>query len=92
MGESADGVTEVHVILARLEGKLDANLAAHGGDINALKAQTLDHEARIRTGEKEINRLDRRPTVSPRQLWTGFTGAVAAGAALTAIFKFIVPA
>lgn len=92
MGESADGVTEVHVILARLEGKLDANLAAHGGDITALKAQNIDHEARIRQGEREINRLDRRPTVSPKQLWTGFTGAVAAGAGLAAVFKFIVPA
>lgn len=97
MGDG-DGVNDVHVILARLEGKLDANLAAHGGDIANLKTQNADHEARIRTGEKEINRLgreiervDKKPMVTPKQLWAGFTTAAGAGAALAAIFKFVIP-
>lgn len=91
MGDG-DEATSVHVILARLEGKLDANLAAHGGDIANLKTQNADHEARIRVGEREIARLDRKPTVSPRQLWVAFTSAAGAGAALAAIFKFLIPA
>lgn len=92
MAESTDGVTEVHVILARLEGKLDANLAAHGGDIANLKTQNVDHETRIRFTEREIGRIDRKPTVSPKQLWAGFASAAGTGAALAAIFKFLIPA
>lgn len=84
--------TEVRVILARLEGKLDANLAAHGGDIATLKSNDADKEARIRFLEAEVNRVDAKPTVSPKQLWLGFTSAAGAGAALAAILRFIIPA
>ena len=76
--------TEVRVILARLEGKLDANLAAHGGDIATLKANYSDKESRLRVQES-------RMTVSPAQLWTGLLGAVGAASALGALVKTIFP-
>lgn len=83
--------TEVRVILARLEGKLDANLAAHGGDIANLKAQNLDQEARLRHVESEVSRVDSKPTVSPKQLWVGFTGAVAAATGVVVLFQNLFP-
>ncbi|MEO2133373.1 MULTISPECIES: hypothetical protein [unclassified Microbacterium] len=59
----------VLVTLARLEGKLDANLAAHAADLGALKDSRVDHEGRLRS-------LESRPTVSPAQLWAGLIGTV----------------
>lgn len=76
--------TEVRVILARLEGKLDANLAAHGGDIATLKANDADKEARLRVQEG-------RRTVSPAQLWSGLLGAVGAASAVAAFIKTVFP-
>lgn len=81
----------IEVMFARLEAKLDVALAQHGAKIEqhgqeiselrtlyrkmedrpiAQPEGLLDHEERIREIEK-------RPTVSPRQLWTTF--ATAAG-------------
>lgn len=84
--------TEVRIILARLEGKLDANLAAHSGDISALKTQNADHEARIRATEREITRVASLPRVTPKQLWAGLTGSVAVMAGLAAVAKAFIPA
>lgn len=42
-----------------------------------------DHEARLRAQEA-------RKTVSPRDLWTGLTGAAAAGAAIASIINAII--
>ncbi|UDL14796.1 membrane protein [Microbacterium phage Gretchen] len=48
-------------------------------------SKTLDdHEARIRVQEA-------RKTVSPRDLWTGITGAAAAGAAIASIINALIP-
>lgn len=83
--------TEVRIILARLEGKLDANLAAHSGDISTLKTQQADHETRIRVGERRINEVDSKPTVSPKQLWAGLGGAVAVAAGIASIIRAFTP-
>lgn len=77
--------TEVRVILARLEGKLDANLAAHGGDIATLKANDADKEIRMRAQEA-------RRTVSPQQLWAGIASAIGSAVGIASIIRVFFPA
>lgn len=77
--------TQVRVILARLEGKLDANLAAHGGDIATLKANDADKEVRLRTQEA-------RRTISPQQLWAGIATAVGTATGLATLIRVFWPA
>jgi hypothetical protein len=43
-----------------------------------------DHEARLR-------KLEDRRTVSPRDLWVGITGAIAAGAGLATLIRALIP-
>lgn len=66
------------VILARLEGKVDANLAGLGRDVHTLKGARDDHEVRLRS-------IEARSTVSARQLWAGLAGTVAVAAGLVGI-------
>ena len=76
--------TEIRVILARLEGKLDASMASHSTDLANLKERDVDKEARLRVVEK-------RPTVSPGQLWSGILGAIAGASGRAALFRVIFP-
>ncbi|QZD97648.1 hypothetical protein SEA_PLATTE_55 [Microbacterium phage Platte] len=77
--------TEIRVILARLEGKLDANMASQGGDIETLKANDSDKELRLRA-------VEHRPTVSPGQLWTGILGAIAGASGIAGLMRVLFPA
>lgn len=83
MTEMNDEV-EIRVILARLEGKLDASMASHSSDIANLKEKDVDKEARLRV-------VERRPTVSPGQLWSGILGAIAGASGLAALFRVLFP-
>lgn len=71
---------QVLVVLARLEGKLDATVAAHSTDIKNLHGTKSDHENRIRV-------LEGKSTISPGQLWAGLVGTLGAGAALAGIVQ-----
>lgn len=75
---------EIRVILARLEGKLDASMASHSSDIANLKEKDVDKEARLRV-------VERRPTVSPGQFWSGILGAIAGASGLAALFRVLFP-
>lgn len=59
------------VALTRMEAKVDVALAQHGADIQSHAKDIGDHEDRIR-------RLESKPTVSPKALWT----AIGSGAGL----------
>lgn len=85
MGESVTDETEVRVILARLEGKLDANLAAHSGDIATLKGNDADKEQRLRIQEA-------RRTISPAQLWAGIVTAIGGATGLATLIRVMTPA
>lgn len=91
-------LAEVGQRMAELEGKLDTGIARLEGQIHlltqAVQAGNLarteaderaerrheDHEARLRAVEK-------RPTVSPAQLWAVAVGASSVIAAAVAIFR-----
>lgn len=70
MSADASGET-LRVMLARLEGKVDAALAVQGARVEEHAVDLKDHEARLRVVES-------KPTVSPRLLWTGLVSAVLA--------------
>lgn len=87
----------VLVVLARLEGKVDANLAAHGTDINGLKLGRDDHEIRLRALEgqpvcdpERVRALEDRRTVSPGQLWAGLIGVAALGATSLTVINGVI--
>lgn len=77
--------TEIRVILARLEGKLDSNMASQTVDIETLKRNDTDKELRLRTQEQ-------KHTVSPGQLWTGILGAIAGASGVAALIRVLFPA
>lgn len=75
--------TPVLVAIARLEGKLDANLARVEGKVDGQATDLADHEARMRVQEA-------RRTVSPGQLWAGLVGVLGVGVATLTIVNGIV--
>lgn len=87
---AGDGGDDLRVMIARLEGKVDAALAGtgavvaeHARRIDALEAQRSADDARLRA-------VEQRPTVSPRAMLAATATAVTATAALvTALAPFI---
>lgn len=82
--------TEIRVMLARFEAKLDVALAQHGakleqhgqeiGEIRARVVKMEDAEkaspAQVEDLERRTRFLERTPTVSPKQLGAAFVAAV----------------
>lgn len=83
---------DLYIVLTRLEGKIDTSLAIHGGDIEALKTQNVDHESRIRETERKVSAVENKPTISPKQLWAGMATAAGAAAAIVTVAKSVLPA
>lgn len=88
--------TEVLVVIARMEGKLDLTLA----EIATLRERDSDHETRLRSieqqpipdpeTEKRIRALENRSTVSLAQLWVGLVGVAGFIATSIAIINGLV--
>lgn len=70
------GDDTIRVMLARLEGKVDAALAVQGSKVERHEVNLADHEIRLRN-------VEGRSTVSPRMLWTTLTSAAVTLAALS---------
>ena len=68
----------VLVLLARLEGKLDAALA--GAEM--LKETSSDHETRIRV-------LESKQTVTPKFLWSSLIGGITLMLMLLNLFDYL---
>lgn len=77
------------VMLARMEGKIDAAISGLDGRMNAVisdhritKDTVADHEARLRVQES-------RAMISPKQLWVSLLAAVGGVVSLLNIFDWV---
>jgi hypothetical protein len=78
------------VTLARLEGKLDTAIALLKQETDEHKATLDDHEQRLRTAEQRLSDQEHKPTISPRQFWSGAGSiAVAVGAIWPILFQVL---
>lgn len=88
--DAAGPDTAVQVILARLEGKVDAALARQTAQLEGHDREIADHETRIRTVEAKVpenaqerlQAVESRSAVSWKQLWSVVGGIAAVMTAL----------
>lgn len=83
--------TEIRVILARLEGKLDTSLATHGAEISSLKDQVRKLENEKAALEKRVWDQEQRRFVSPAQLWSGILAAIGGATGIGTLLRYITP-
>jgi hypothetical protein len=82
--EPQDPYVAVLVQLARMEGKIDAAVAAHGTKIEELarRQDKADNDI-LKDIQPRLRAVEARPSVSPRALLAGLASVAAIIAALT---------
>lgn len=77
------GDDDLRVMLARLEGKVDAALAGQGATVSEHGRRITESEARADAFDARLRAVEQRPTVSPRAMLAGLASVATVAAALT---------
>lgn len=91
-GNQTQTLTDVLVMLARLEGKLDAMAAEHSTRLSNTESDVAQLDARLRTAAsiEEVKALDARLSTVERKVWAAAGGlALVAAVASTVVSRFL---